>query len=194
MPWLPIYASETDFAAIFTLLNEDEETAFLVADGAGLWIAKKSQAYAGDARYCIWHTHSGPLPLLRHRGSPDDIVADPWTGWKEIRQGADQSTPYFGPGHPGIIWLNAHAHSKRKKDSLGLSSFEWIGNYYRAIGSPAPEATEKYWQRLRRMIKKGAVRIPREGSWDGAHPEIWALPDALSKIKQGYQRDDNPSI
>lgn len=192
MPWLPIYASESDMRDVFSLLNSAEEISFLIGDGPGKWIASKKQDYAGDSRYCIWHIPSGSLPLLRQNGQDNGIVPDPWRGWHEELQGADPTTPFFGAGHPGIIWLNARVHSKRKKDGIGLSSFEWIGNHYRTIGNGALETTEKFWKKLGRMIKRGASRIPRNGSWDGPRAEIWALSEALSKIQQGTERDENP--
>lgn len=192
MPWLPIYATEQNLHSIFAFLNDEDEVAFLVADGTGRWIAKKKLDYAGDAQYCIWHVASGPLPLLRPNGQEEGLVDDPWQGWQEERTGADPTTPYFGAGHPGVIWLNARSISMRKKNEIGLSSFEWVGNWYRVIGRAAPATTEKFWKRMGRRIKKGAVRIPRSGSWDGPHPEIWALPDAFTKIQGGTERDENP--
>lgn len=192
MPWLPIYATEQDLGSIFAFLNEEDEVAFLVSDGPGSWIAKKNLNYEGDMQYCIWHVPSGPLPLLRPNGQKEGLVEDPWQGWQEERVGADPTSPYFGPGHPGIIWLNSRAVSKRKMNSIGLSSFVWIGNWYRVIGNAAPETTEKFWKRMGRRVKKGALRIPRTGSWDGERPEIWALPDALMKIQNGAGRDRNP--
>ena len=149
MPWLPIYATEKDLQNIFSYLKDEEEVEFLVANGTGRWIAKKSQDYIGDARYCTWHVPSGPLPLLRQNGQKDGLVEDPWQGWQEERAGADTSNPYFAD-HPGIIWLNARANSKRKKNGIGLSSFEWIGNWYRIIGHAAPQTTEKFWKRMGR--------------------------------------------
>jgi hypothetical protein len=73
-----------------------------------------------------------------------------------------------------------------------MSGFEWIGNHYKVIGSPAEPVTEKWWHRLRRKIKRDAQRIPREGPPDGPHPEIWALPGALAQIEAGMPRDANP--
>ncbi len=121
-----------------------------------------------------------------------DFISDPWSGWTELRAGADGICPYFGPGHVGIIWLNQRPISRRVSDGVGLSSFEWIGNHYSLIGSRAPEVTEKFWQRLRRWAKKSAVRIPRSGPLDGAHPEIYAFPSALAGFRNGRDRDSNP--
>lgn len=83
MPWLPIYATDKDLQNIFSYLNDEEEVAFLVANGAGRWIARKSHDYIGDARYCIWHVPSGPLPLLRQGGKEDGLVEDPGKGGRK---------------------------------------------------------------------------------------------------------------
>lgn len=192
MSWLLIYATEHDLRNVFAFLNEEDEVAFLVSDGPGRWVAKKHINYQGDSRYCIWHIPSGPLPLLRPNGKEEGLVQDPWQGWEEERAGADPTSPYFGPGHPGVIWLNAHAVSNRKRDAIGLSSFEWIGNWYRMVGNPSPETTTRFWKRIGRRVKKCALRIPRAGAWNGPTPEVWALPDALMKIQSGVERDVNP--
>ena len=192
MPWLPLYASEADLESVFSLLCADEEIAFIVSTAPKRWIAKAVIPFGGDARYCLWHVPSGPLTLLRDKGGNNGLILDPWEPWAEERTGADPSTPYFGAGHPGIIWLNARSKSKMKKDGLGMSSFEWIGNHYRIIGNPAHETTERYWKKLGRSIKKMATRVPREGEWDGDKAEIWALADALRKIQNGTERNPNP--
>jgi hypothetical protein len=141
----------------------------------------------------MWHVPSGPLPLLAAKyGGRDTVVKDPWAGWKERRAGADSSNPYFGAGHVGIIWLNVRLRSRKDPSVIGLSSFEWIGNWYRPIGQPAPAVTERFWQTLRRWVKKRAIRIPRSGPLDGLDPEIWALPNALAAIEAGAARDTNP--
>jgi len=144
-------------------------------------------------RVCLWHVPGRPLPLLHPPpGNTIDSISDPWSGWTELRAGADSTCPYFGAGHPAVIWLNQRPKSKQAPDGIGLSSFEWIGNHYSLIGSPAPEATEKFWQRLRRWVKKSAIMIPRVGAVDGPHPEIWAFPSALAAFRSGRGRDANP--
>lgn len=193
MPWLPLYASVKDLTGIFDFLSAESDIAFLVADGAGRWRAIEAMGFGGDRRYCLWHVPSGALPLLRVGetgvAEPDAAsVADPWAGWQEIRAGADRTNPYFGAGHPGIFWFNARSQSIDKKDAIGLSSYEWIGNHYRMIGNAAMPVTEKYWARLGRRMRKGAKRIPRSGPVNGSNPEIWAMEDAFSKIVDGTER------
>ncbi len=194
MPWLPIYANTDDFKPILEWLNQNDELAFIISAGPKRWKATTSTAELPGRRVCLWHIPSGPLPLLGSTPkSPTSSVADPWSGWDELRTGADASVPYFGAGHPGIIWLNVRVVGKWAPDGLGLSSFEWIGNHYSLSGSPAPEVTEKFWLALRRWVKKNAKRIPREGPVDGAHPEIWAFTSAFAAFERSIGRDPNPT-
>lgn len=132
------------------------------------------------------------MPLVRSDKAPDDLTSDPWKGWTEHRRGTDPRTHYFGAGHPGVIWWNVRTKSAEHA-GIGLSSFEWIANHYRIIGIPANLATEAWWKKLKRLVKRQkAIRIPRSGSLDGADLEIWTLPSAVSKIGDGMPRDKNP--
>ena len=189
MPWLPLYANSDDFDEIREWLNSEESVGFLVSCGPKKWVAVNKLDAWTSPRIALWHIPSGPLPLLAEEPSAEDgEIADPWSAWTERRTGADPTTPYFGAGHPGVIWFNLHSSNGR----IGLSSFEWIGNHYQIIGSAANPDTEKWWRRLGRRIKRDAVRVPRSGPVDGGKPEIWALPSALSAIKAGAKRDSNP--
>jgi hypothetical protein len=186
-----MYMNQHDLAAVISWLNDEADIAFIVADGPMRWRAVAAIDSPHDRRYCLWHSQSGPLPLLR-RLLPDTTVRDPWQGWKEKRPGADSTTPYFGAGHPGVYWLNARTESDREPDALGLSSFEWIANRYAPIGDPAPPVTKKWWDRLRRWVQKRAVRIPRQGPVNGQGAEIWAMPGAFVEIENGRAREANP--
>lgn len=72
-----------------------------------------------------------------------------------------------------------------------MSSFEWIGNHYKLIGNAADPLTEKFWSRLRRMVKKIGKQIPR-GNKEGGKNEIFALPQAYQEIKNGKPCAINP--
>ena len=193
MPWLPLYMDDVDAQQIAALLNSDASIAFIVSQGPGRWVAQHSLTELADARFCIWHIPSGPLPLLGPGGASSLTVGDPWAGWAELRSGFDRRQPYFGAGHPGVIWWNLRTKSRSAPDRIGLSSFEWIGNHYRVIGSAADTSTEQWWAGLRKSLRKQeAGRIPRTGPLDGPDPEIWAMPSALAKIVSGVPRDDNP--
>lgn len=192
MPWLPLYIDENDASILLEALNADPNVAFIVADGPGKWVAHGTIHGVEDGRFCLWHVPSGPLPLLSPSAETVE-VEDPWSGWTELRAGANRTTPYFGAGHPGVIWWNKRTRSRSVAGGIGLSSFEWIGNHYRIIGSPAAPSTEAWWAGLRKFIRKQkAMRVPRSGPVDGDHPVIWALPSALTKIRAGLPRDNNP--
>jgi len=186
-----MYLNHIDLQTLVSWLNNETDIAFIVRDGDSRWRAVNAIDSPHDSRYCLWHSESGALPLLR-KHLPDTAVRNPWDGWKEKRPGADPTTPYFGAGHPGVYCLNAKTASLRQPDALGLSSFEWIGNRYGVIGNPAPPVTKKWWERLRRWVKKQAVQIPREGPVTGQGAEIWGLPGALAEINNGKPRDGNP--
>jgi hypothetical protein len=187
MPWLPFYASQNDLRDLLIYLNASAEVAFIVSQVRGKWIAVNSLPSVEHGRYCLWHIPSGPLPLERGpREKPGEIV-DPFAGWSEIRVGADPSTPYFGAGHPGVFWLNVQSGEMLSAglQVVGLSSFEWIGNHYRIIGSSAHPDTERYWKGLRRWVTKIAVRVPRGGPIKTEAAEIWALPGAQALFVSG---------
>ncbi len=183
--------NQSDLRALVSWLNNESDIAFIVSDGHKKWKAVHAVESPCDQRYCLWHSASGPLSLPR-KFLPDGTVRDPWKGWKEKLTGADPTCPYFGVEHPWIYWLSAKTESDREPNALGLSAFGWIGNRYGAIGNPAPPKTKKWWERLKRWVKKQAVQIPREGPIDGSKAEIWAMPGALEEIKGGRARDNNP--
>ena len=193
MPWLPVYADEEDFRTVLDYLSQNDEIAFIIFDGKGRWRATHTIPQMDADRFCLWHIPSGSLPLLHpHPSKQIDSITDAWSGWSELRAGDDSSLPYFGAGHPGEIWLNHRPQGKRETQNIGLSSFEWIGNRYSLIGKPAPDVTERFWQKLRRWVKRTAAQTPRSGSVDGEHAEIWAFPSAMAAFCAGRGRDANP--
>ena len=193
MPWLPIYADRDDFAKILDWLNASDQIAFIVSDGPRRWRAVSQIDSLSSPRLGLWHVPSGPLPLLHpHPSQEVSSIADPWAGWEELRTGADPSTPYFGAGHPGIIWLNHRPASLCPTGGIGLSSYEWIGNHYRMTGSAAEPVTEAFWKLLRKWTQKQSTKIPRSGALDGSGLEIFAFPSAFRAFQSGTPRDNNP--
>jgi hypothetical protein len=189
-----MYLAQDDVQGVLDLLNDDPEIAFVVSNGPGEWVAKSEVVTLSLSRTGLWHVPSGPLPLLRPK--PDthtDPLSDPWSGWIERLQGADPSTPYFGPGHPGIFWLNLHPEGWEEGSFCGLSSFEWIGNHYTALGSRAAPETERWWRRLRQRIAKRTRRVPRKSLSSGEVPEIFAFDAAYCRLEAGGIADMNPS-
>jgi hypothetical protein len=209
MPWLPMYLTDPDVTLLCKWLNDDPEIAYLVpvdiTEHDHRWKATRELAFLPDGTYSLWHVPSGPLPLLgRTEHEPNAVITHPWQGWTERRPGTHPSIPFFG-SHPGIIELVIHRHGisfqgrgttpfvalPRDPTVIGMSCFGWIGNRYRAIGSPAAKATEQWWRRLRRWIMNHTVRVPRSDTGHTPPNEIFAFPAAYAAIQHGALRDDN---
>ena len=190
MAWLPMYLSESDLPSLQSHLNASEEIAFIVPNGTGKWIAVSSLESLVNGRYCLWHIPSGPLPLDRGPNEKPGEITNPFAGWVEARTGADTSQPYFGAGHPGVFWLGVYTKQTDRMSGealVGLSSFGWIGNHYRIIGSAAKPETEKFWKALGRWVKKHAVKIPRGGPQQATPTEIWAFSGAQVMFENGVK-------
>ena len=177
MPQLSFVADEDDFTAILAYLNDHPDIAFIVADGPGRWRAVRTLDRIDIDRIALWHIPSGPLPLPQsdHR-QPDQPIQDPWRGWNELRAGADGRYPWFGPGHPGVFWLQHNPKGPGTSHGVGISLFEWIGDHYSVIGRPASPATEKFWTDLRRWLTRQTM--PRGSAGDSR-----AFPSAMAKIR-----------
>ena len=192
MPYILFYADEKDFKTILRWLNEHSEIAFIVPDGPHRWKAELAVSGLRRSYIALWHVPSGSLPLLHPPPSnKEDRIRDPWRGWKELFPGADRSCPYFGPGHPGIIWLNRQPRSSSVRGAVGMSGFEWIGSRYSRVGSPVSPATRRFWSHLQKWIEESATLIPRKGRLTGPRREIWAFPSALASFKGGRLREED---
>ena len=214
MAWLPMYLMREDVELLNDWLNLEDEIAFLTSNGNKRWIARKAHNILVDIEgrdfsnqvrvpkyieYNLWHIPSGPLPLIGTSMSEtlkfwnkdqdkEKKVLDPWSGWKEVRTGANSEIPYFGAGHPGVMHLEVKLSDK---DIIPMSSFGWIGNHYKIIGNGAEKSTEKFWSKLRRMAKKYAAHIPR-GNMENWKKEIYAFPAAYKDIVNGKPCSINP--
>ena len=211
MAWIPIYADENDFLLIMDKLNQDPEIAFIAPNGRKKWIAVHSMNQLRDGTYYLWHMPGGPIKnyqegrvdvlgtklrklfnvpgnMLEEAG----LVKDPFKGWKGPHQAGDKNLPFLG-NEPNIIELNVRTQGADSPDSIGLSSFGWIGNRYQSIGLPAAKETTNWWRRLKNwMSKTAAEKIPRSGPLDGPDREIWAFPSAHKHFLDGKGRDLNP--
>ena len=182
MSWLPVYCLEDDLDNLLNLLGSD--IAFLHPDGPDRWRATSAWRPQPRSRTGLWHVPSGPLPLYV-KGKKTGAIPDPFAGWDADPGHHNKDVPYFGTGHPGVIWLNLRIPPNEAGSVCGLSSFEWIGNHYRAIGQPAHPDTEKWWAGLRRRIDKVATKVPLGGPGGRGRNEVRAFPDALAKLGKG---------
>jgi hypothetical protein len=191
-----MYLYERDFEALIQHLDSDEELAWIVPAGSGRWIARKTLLWSADrprSRHVLWHIPSGPIPLADPGGVAADWVHDPWNGWRERHTGADPDVPWLGDP-PGVYHLNLRfaSNDEQGKTEIGMSSFEWIGNYWRVLGRRAEPSTQRHWRRLTYWARSHSQRIPREGPLDGPRAEIYAFPEALTAIRDGARRALNP--
>jgi len=190
MPSILFYADEKDFRMIGEYFSKHPEVAFIIPDGSHRWRAVSTVPRLKGESIALWHVPSGPLPLLHPPPSnKTDRIRDPGRGWKELFPGADRTCPYFGPGAPGIIWLDRQPHSSTVRGALGMSSFGWIGSRYARVGNPVPKATKNFWKSLHHWVEESAVLIPRKGRVNGPRREIWAFPSALASFKRGKERE-----
>lgn len=185
-----MYLNEKDLKLLSHWLNQESDIAIIKSIGERQWKAFDEISIESAGRYCLYHKKAGPLPLLNKKNLGDDItVKDPFSGWTEIRSGADPTQPYFGPAKSAVYWLNIRISSN---SIIEMSSFEWVGNHYSIIGEPAAKATKKWWNRLRRWVKKQSTHIPRTGDIDCPNKEIYAFDNAFNKISNGSPRALNP--
>jgi hypothetical protein len=192
VPWLPLYLYDEDADRVLEMLNDDPDVMYIVSDGPSRWKAIAALTSVPAGRYGLWHVPSGPLPLLGLSREREGWIADPSSGWEELKPGFDPSTPYFGAGHPGIFWLNLKNELPGSENYIGLSSFEWIGHRYDALGVKASADTDKWWKRLGSGIRRVATKVPRGGPGEPTKPEIYALPNALAAFQRGLPAARNP--
>jgi hypothetical protein len=188
MPWIPLYATERDLAEVVRWLSEDPEIAFIVSAGPKRWVACPSLDGVHFDRIALWHKPSGPLPLVPGRAwQRERWIEHPELGWRERSTAVDQTVPFFGAGHPGVIWFNAVTAGPEGED-IGMSSFEWMGTG----GSASHPATARWWDRFQERVREVGIQVPRSGPLDGPDAEIWVLPEARSLILSGATRAINP--
>lgn len=158
------------------MLSEKGDLALLQSDG-DQWKAVLDYKLDTDGRHTIWHVSNGPLPFAPIGGTGGAIgeIENPFAGWTGQRVTAGQ--PVF-PNSTGIFHLNLRVHAHKPESSFGMSSIEWIGDYFAVLGRTAPDVTKKRWTALRRQFAKLGPRVPRGWLERERRPEVFALPNA----------------
>lgn len=204
MGCLSVFLDEQDAKNLINWLNQEQEIAFIVADGLNRWKAVSTVASLEDGEHSLWHVPGGELTLW---GACDfeEIIADPWNGWTtEPRTRAFPNIPllvqpYFEVAHPAVIWLDLRTRHRpysqqernelrvlnasllRDTDYMMVSDFQWIGNHYQ----PAPQQTHQWWKRLKKWVEREAVRLRQFNDAKGKFDRwsFWAFPSAFQKLK-----------
>ena len=198
MAWIPFYLKKNDIKLLNDFLNSEQDIAFLVSEGKNEWIAKsewnilndiENEKFLGEnyvpktCEYSLWFIPSGKLPIP---GKEDEFIQNPWNGWKENFKN-QRRIPYFGAGCPKVFTLTI----KIDNNEIPMSGIEWIRNHYKIIGIEADKSTDKFWNKLRRFIKKNSNQIPRCNYSEGK-PEIFAFENAYKEILNGKECALNP--
>jgi hypothetical protein len=182
---ISMYLARADIDLLVSHFNEDEELVWLVGDGADRWIAKQQVGELYE-RTILWHTPSGPLPLVGTDGDGSDRwVTDPFQGWDEPQSWRQRTEPVFF--HPGVYSLRITPPDSpylEEPEQIGLSGIGWLANYYSAIGRPAHPATERHWKALRRWITSLAS-VPSVAANSSQRRRQYAFPEALKAIQAG---------
>jgi hypothetical protein len=193
MGWLPMYLNKTDVDELLEFLNDEDQIAYLVCTEPYCWKAVKTVDKLQNGETVLWHIPSGPLPLHTKAAATlnnnyKSWILDPFRGWANKDCVSDGVEPYFGGCWPGVISLNIKLGAEAE---ISMSCFTWIGNYFAMIGKPADRKTERYWQRLRRQIKKRSVPLSRSDDLVNSD-NIYTFKGALEEIKNGKKRALNP--
>jgi len=191
-----IYMVEDDVPILVDWLNGEENVAWVlkVAQVGCLyrWQAFHTIASVAPGEYCLWHTQFQRLTIPS--GSPrvmDTAILDPFLGWNQWLDHDRAQTPWFGALHPGPFHFCYNPKGHEAPNSIGRSGFSWLADYFRPIGHGADLDSKKWWQRLRRFVKKETVRV----SWP---PDIdsrlraYVFPRANEMHMLGTPLDVNP--
>lgn len=202
-PNLPLYCAATDLPLLYDILGDD--LAFIAPDGERRWRATRDRPRQRHFLMYLWHIGGGPLQVIAaDRKLPFTEVADPFSGWLEHRH-PDHGPPLppterrvtdwrDDPDRLGIATERPLFHATQNLFSLsvrvagaepgstcGLSNLSWVGNRQAAIRNPAPPATVRRWNRLKRDITAAAVKVPPGDPTGTGKPEIWAFPHAQAQ-------------
>jgi len=192
-----LYLTKSDAESIVNWINNEDSIAWIVKESRDgnvyRWKAVNSIEVISEGENCLWKIGAGSLriPSGSHE-TEDTAVLDPFKGWEQTLDTDSAQTPWFGAAAPETYSFTFKEHGKEAEGSIGRSGFNWIGNYFGVIGNPAPEECKKWWERLKRFIKKNAIGIPWPGDLGSGKKGAYAFPEAYKLLKMGCPKDVNP--
>lgn len=189
MPAILIYAAPSDVTRLAAVLQGLDSLALLETDNGHHWRANRDFKLGENGRYPFWCFAAGPLLLVPDdmAAEPSEKIADPYAGWFQNRGSIED--PYFG-NQPNIIYLNVCTAPRMPDSCLGLSSLEWIGNYFWALERKANSSMMSQWSRLGKLLEKATFKVPRGGMQSSDKKMACAFPDALAILNgQGVKAD-----
>jgi len=192
-----LYLTKKDAESIVDWINHEKGIAWIVKESQDgkmyRWKAVNSIDAMQASEYCLWKIGEGPLriPTGNHE-TEDMVVLAPFNGWEQTLEVASAETPWFGAAAPETFMFTFREHGRESENAIGRSGFNWIGNYFGVIGKPAPEECKKWWDRLKRHIKKNATGIPWPGDLGSGKTGAYAFPEAYAQLQKGRPKDVNP--
>ena len=189
-----LYAVDEDTGPLLDWLNA-EPVAWIVCDercgGQYRWKAVDRIDALRPGAHCLWHPGSAPLVLpSREPGGADAVILDPHRGWEQTLEDPEARVPWLGVSGAGTYELVYRPIGREVEGAIGRSGFGWIGNHYQPVGQPATKTGSQWWERLRRFVKRQAVRVP----WGapGSRTSAYAFPHAYTRHSAGTHLDTNP--
>ena len=192
-----LYLTKTDALSIVHWINCEKDIAWIVKDSQKgtlyKWKAVDSISTIEEGDYCLWKIGAGPLRIPSGSLEAEDTeILDPFNGWEQALDDKSASVPWFGAAAPETFGFSFKERGKESEGSLGRSGFNWIGNYFGIISHGAPKASEQWWDRLKRHIKKNSTGIPWSREPGNGKVGAYAYPEAYEQIKSGRPKDVNP--
>lgn len=191
-----LYLTKADAKTIVDWINAEPEIAWIVKEFQNgktyRWRAVKELHAVEPKEYRLWKIGSGQLRIPS--GDPeikDAIVRDPFSGWEQTLESETADVPWFGAPAPETFGFTFLEQGIESEGSIGRSGFTWIGNYFRIVGYEAPDDCIKWWNRLRRFIKKNSTGIPWAEKLGSGKVGAYAFPEAYSQLLEGRPKDIN---
>lgn len=197
MPEIILYLTNNDANLVREWINSEPDIAWIVKEAqvgcSYRWKVANEIAEMESKDYCLWHKRSSPLTIPSGSSKIEDtVILNPYEGWSQTLDHENANTPWFGAAAPGPFDFRFRENGRESNHSIGRSGFTWLGNYFSSIGKSAPEVSEKWWQRLRRFVKKNGMGIPWPGPIGSGKVGAYAFPEAYDQILAGRARDINP--
>lgn len=192
-----LYLTKKDASSIVEWINSEEGIVWIIKDSQqGLkyrWKAVSKIENVESKEYCLWKVDAGSLRIPSRRQEIDDaIVLDPFSGWEQTLDSERAEVPWFGAAAPETFGFVFRENGKEKDGSIGRSGFNWIGNYFSIIGNGAPDDCKKWWERLKRYVKKNSTGIPWPGEIGSGRTGAYAFEEAYTELINGRPKDVNP--
>ncbi|MES2824807.1 MAG: hypothetical protein V4732_14480 [Pseudomonadota bacterium] len=192
-----LYLTESDAKIIIDWVNADSDIAWIVKDSqignTYRWKAVNELHSVESKSYCLWFIGSGPLRIPSGSVNVKDVlVLNPFVGWEQTLKHELAEVPWFGAAAPETFHFTFREFSKRNEHAIGRSGFNWIGNYFSVVGTVAPPECKKWWEKLKRFVKKNSVGVPWPGELGSGKVGAYAFPCAYKKLVEGCEKDVNP--